>query len=73
MKDDVDRFNTGKQLPFCKLNVYKSPQVVGSPLNHHINLLGAKKPRDFFVLSISPGRLICYYVIVYLSAISSSS
>ena len=54
MKNDVDGFNTGKELAFCKLNVYKSPKDVGSPLNHHIDLLGAKKPHDFFILKLSP-------------------
>ena len=67
MKNDVDGLNTGKQLPFCKLDVYKSPKDVGSPLKYHIDLLGAKKPHDFFILNISsPGKLICYYGVVYL-------
>ena len=54
MKNDVDAFNTGKQLSYCKLYVYKSPKDVGSLLKYHVDLLGAKKPHDFFVLKLSP-------------------
>ena len=39
--------------------MYKNPKDVGSPLKYHIDLLGVKKPHDFFLLNISPhyGRL----------------
>ena len=68
MKNDVDGLNTGKQLSFCKLNVYKSPKDVGFPLNHHINLIGAKKPHDFFVLKLSlPGKQLLLYSATMIS------
>ena len=54
MKNDVDGFNTGKQLSFFKLNVYKSPKDVGSSLKYHTDLLGAKEPHNFLNLNISP-------------------
>lgn len=50
----MDSFMDDKQLSFCKMNVYKSPKETGSHLEYNVDLIGAKKPHNFFVVSISP-------------------
>ena len=54
-KNEVDCYLPGKRIPHCALEAHPIGDSV-TRLVHRVNILGAKPPRNMFMLSYSPPR-----------------
>ena len=58
MKKDVDKYKPGKRIPSCHLiaKMSKRKKNTFPDLICHVKLLGARSPRDEFIIYICPGE-----------------
>ena len=47
-KEDVDSFETGREIPSCQIRAEWIKQGEPSQLRQKVNLIGAQKPYDYF-------------------------
>ena len=51
-KENVDSFDTGREIPSCHIRAEWTKQDKPSTLTHLVTLKGAKKPNNYFYIEL---------------------
>ena len=61
-RQQVNHFNSGKNIPKCELVLEWGQDTPPTLLHHSVGLLGADDPHNYFLLHVNPGKcLICIH------------
>ena len=61
-REQVNLFNSGKNIPKCELVLEWGQDTPPTLLHHSVGLLGADDPHNYFLLRVNPGKcLICIH------------
>ena len=63
-KVDIQQFKSGRTVPACTIELEWTGSGEPKRLSHKVNIIGAKKPDNYFYMRYSPQECVCMCVCV---------